>query len=317
MGVIRLGTSSWADAQLVASGWYPRGVRTPAQRLAHYASRFDLVEADTGYYAIPAVETTQRWAASTPDGFTFDVKAFSLFTGHRTATSTLPADLRPPPVRTAGPARRVRWRDLPADTVDELWARFHQALEPLAAAGRLGVVLAQFPPWLAYSEAAVRRVLDTVERCRPHPVAVELRHGSWFAGDRALETLLTLQRVGASFVCVDMPQGHPSSVPPVLAVTADPAVVRFHGHSTAWATGSKEDKFRYAYPDSELVEWADRLRRLSADADQVHALFNNCCAGQAQRDCARLAELLGVDTPVYADDAAREAAGARRAAGSG
>jgi uncharacterized protein YecE (DUF72 family) len=294
MGVIRLGTASWADRQLLASGWYPRDARTPASRLAYYASRFDVVEADTSYYAIPAVETTAAWAAATPDGFTFNVKAFSLLTGHPTAPSALPPDLRP--ARATGQLRRS---DLPEETLDELWRRFQAALEPLHATGRLGLVVAQFPPWLAYGEAAKRRILRTVERCRPRRVAVELRHGSWFVGDRALETLTTLQSAGAAFVCVDMPQGHASSVPAVLAVTAEPAVVRFHGHSDAWVGGSKEDKFRYAYEERELAEWADRLRRLSEDAGEVHALFNTCCAGQAQRDCQRLAELLDIDEPSY------------------
>ncbi|GAA2640025.1 DUF72 domain-containing protein [Dactylosporangium fulvum] len=289
MSVIRVGTSSWADRELLTSGWYPRSVRTPAERLAYYAGRFDLVEADTSYYAIPAPETTASWALATPDGFTFDVKAFGLFTGHHVRVATLPKDLRPP---SAPPNGTVRRSDLPPETVDELWQRFHDALDPLAVAGRLGVIQLGFPQWFAHGEAAMRRILDTVERCQPHPAAVELRHGSWFQGDRALKTLLMLQSAGASYVCVDMPQGHPSSVPPLLAVTAEPAVVRFHGHSPDWARGSKEDKFRYAYSEQELRNWAARLRRLSEDADEVHVLMNTCCAGQAQRDGARLAELL-------------------------
>ncbi|GAA3456918.1 DUF72 domain-containing protein [Dactylosporangium matsuzakiense] len=288
MGVIRLGTASWADRQLLTSGWYPREVKTSAERLAFYASRFDLVEADTSYYAIPAPEMTAGWAAATPAGFTFDVKAYALLTGHSTQARTLPSDLRPA-ARATGMIRRS---DLPPEVLDELWRRFHTALEPLH--DRLGTVLLQFPPWLAYGEAGVRRIEDTIARCRPLAAAVELRHGSWFAGSqRTLETLLMLQRAGTSFVAVDMPQGFSSSVPPVLAVTASPAVVRFHGHSSAWERGSKEDKFRYAYSERELIDWAARLHMLAADADEVHVLMNNCCAGQAQRDAARLMELVG------------------------
>ena len=96
MGHIRVGTSSFADRRLLASGWYPREVDTPAARLRHYAERFDLVEVDTTRYAIPAVETTTTWATATPGGFTFDVTAFGLLTGHPTRVSALPADLRPP-----------------------------------------------------------------------------------------------------------------------------------------------------------------------------------------------------------------------------
>lgn len=295
MSVIRVGTSSWADQRLLASGWYPRSANTPAGRLAHYSGHFDLVEADTTFYAIPAVETTQAWADRTPAQFTFDVKAYGLLTGHRVAAQTLPADLRPPG------GGQLRWRDLDPEVYDELWVRFRAALEPIATAGKLGVVLVQVPPWLVRSEASTRRILDTAERCRqlasgPVRLAVELRHSSWF-GPYTLDTLRLLQRHDLSYVCVDMPQGHSSSVPPVLVVTADPAVVRFHGHSARWATGDKQEKFRYAYGDRELADWAQRLRGLARDTTELHALFNNCCGDQAVRDAARLAELLGASHP--------------------
>jgi len=287
MGVIRVGTSSWADQSLLRSGWYPRSANTPARRLGFYAGRFPLVEVDTSYYAIPVPEVTQGWVDATPDDFTFDVKAFSLFTGHPTPVATLPRDLRP----DAGPSR-IRWRDLPESTYDELWARFRAALDPIAGAGKLGAVLLQFPPWLARGAAAERRIVELAQRCRPWRVGVELRHGSWFDGPAAADTLDLLRSHDLSLVCVDMPQGHPSSVPPILTRTAEPAIVRFHGHSDAWRDGDKQEKFRYAYAEEELQRWADRLAELADPADELHVLFNNCCAGQAQRDATRMAQLL-------------------------
>jgi uncharacterized protein YecE (DUF72 family) len=286
---ILVGTSSWADRLMLNSGWYPREVKTPAERLAYYAERFPIVEVDTSYYAIPAVETAAAWVDCTPDGFRFDVKAFGLFTGHATAVNALPAELRP----RLPAQRRVQRRDLPPDTVDALWARFHEFLAPIAAAGKLGVVLLQFPPWLADTAAARHRIADTAARCRPARVAVELRHRSWFTNtDRTLDTLRFLQAQELSFCCVDMPQGHPSSIPPIVVATAEPALVRFHGHSRLWSTGDKQEKFRYAYRDPELRDWAQRLRALTGEVDEVHALMNNCCGDQAPRDAARLAELV-------------------------
>ncbi|MEU0548945.1 DUF72 domain-containing protein [Micromonospora sp. NPDC005979] len=297
MGVIKVGTSSWADQSLLRSGWYPRSANTPAGRLAFYAGRFPLVEVDTSYYAVPVPETTQGWVDATPDDFTFDVKAFSLFTGHPTPVAALPRDLRP----AAGPGR-VRRRDLPEQAYEELWVRFREALAPIAAADKLGAVLLQFPPWLARGAAAERRIVELAQRCRPWRVAVELRHGSWFDGAATTATLDLLRAHDLSLVCVDMPQGHPSSVPPILARTAEPAIVRFHGHSDAWRDGDKQDKFRYAYAEQELRAWAERLAGLAEDVDDLHVLFNNCCAGQAQRDATRLAQLLAEtmlgDTPV-------------------
>ncbi|WP_229397862.1 DUF72 domain-containing protein [Micromonospora okii] len=299
MGEIKVGTSSWADQMLLRSGWYPRSANTPARRLGFYAERFGLVEVDTSYYAIPTPETTAGWVAATPPGFTFDVKAFSLFTGHPTPVATLPRDLRP-----AGGPSRVRWRDLPAGAYDELWVRFRAALEPIAAADRLGAVLLQFPPWLARSAAAERRILATAERLRPWRVSVELRHSSWFTDDAVLRTLDLLREHDLSFVCVDMPQGFVSSVPPILVATADPAVIRFHGHSAAWESGDKQDRFRYAYGEDELRRWSELLRELADASAGLHVLFNNCCDGQAQRDAARLAEILA-DVGVPVDTGAR------------
>ncbi|WP_327039432.1 DUF72 domain-containing protein [Micromonospora maris] len=287
MTVIKVGTSSWADRTLLRSGWYPREANTPAGRLSYYAGRFALVEVDTSYYAVPVPETTQGWVDATGDDFTFNVKAYRLFTGHPTPVATLPADLRP----VGGPAQ-IRRRDLPPTAYDELWRRFRAALDPIAAADRLGAVLLQFPPWLARGDAARRRIAELADRCRPWRVAVELRHGSWFDGRAALETLAFLRDHGLTFCCVDMPQGHPESVPPILHATAELAVVRMHGHSTAWDGGDKEDRFRYVYGDRELRIWSELLTELAEQADELHVLFNNCCAGQAQRDAERLTELL-------------------------
>lgn len=180
--------------------------------------------------------------------------------------------------------------------------RFRAALDPIAAAGKLGAVMMQFPPWLVRSAAAERRIVELAQRCRPWRVGVELRHRSWFDGPAAPDTLDLLREHDLSLVCVDMPQGHPSSVPPILTTTAQPAIVRFHGHSEAWGGGDKQEKFRYAYAEDELAHWAGLLAELASEADDLHVLFNNCCAGQAQRDATRLAQLL---TETMIDDRAR------------
>ncbi len=78
-------------------------------------------------------------------------------------------------------------------------------------------------------------------------MAIELRHKSWFEGDNEQETLDFLREHQLPFVCVDMPQGHNSSIPPVLAATADLAVVRFHGHSDKWTSKDIYEKFGYRY----------------------------------------------------------------------
>jgi uncharacterized protein YecE (DUF72 family) len=81
---ILIGTASWTDKSLIASRrFYPPKVNTPEERLRYYASQFPLVEVDSSYYAMPKPEVAQLWAERTPPDFTFNIKAFRLFTGHQ------------------------------------------------------------------------------------------------------------------------------------------------------------------------------------------------------------------------------------------
>nr|MDT0667069.1 DUF72 domain-containing protein [Micromonospora sp. DSM 115978] len=72
MGDILVGTASWTDPTLIASGWYPPEAKTAEQRLRYYAEQFCLVEVDSTYYAPPAEQTARAWAARTPESFTFN-----------------------------------------------------------------------------------------------------------------------------------------------------------------------------------------------------------------------------------------------------
>jgi uncharacterized protein YecE (DUF72 family) len=94
MGEIRVGTAGWTDKTLLDSGWYPAEADSPEQRLRYYARQFPLVEVDSTYYALPAETTATAWKDRTPAGFTFNIKAFSLFTQHPTPVKAMPADLR-------------------------------------------------------------------------------------------------------------------------------------------------------------------------------------------------------------------------------
>lgn len=290
MGEIRVGTASWTDKTLIASGWYPPSAYTPEKRLAYYAGRFPLVEVDATYYSPPSEQTAALWAQRTPDGFTFNIKAFSLLTGHPTRTSAIYKDLRPDTGK-----KNLYPRDLPGQAYEEVWTRFLSALDPLVRAGKLGALLFQFPPWFTIRRSNKDYLVEVARRCSPLPVAVELRHESWFRGDNQQETLELLRRHRLPYVCVDMPQGHRSSVPPVVTATADLAVVRFHGHSDRWQSRDIYERFGYLYSPEELAGWAPKLRDLSAQAEQTHALLNNCYQDYAQRNADLLKRLLTSD----------------------
>ncbi|MFJ8828718.1 DUF72 domain-containing protein [Micromonospora aurantiaca] len=287
MGEIKVGTASWTDRTLLDSGWYPASADNPEKRLSYYARQFPLVEVDATYYSPPAERTARLWAERTPPGFTFNVKAFSLLTGHPTRVSALYKDLRPDTDK-----RNVYPDDLPAQAYEEVWTRFLSALDPLVEAGKLGALLFQFPPWFTIKRANKQYLLEVARRCAPLRPVVEFRHASWFDGDNAEETLGFLREHDLPFVCVDMPQGHKSSVPPVLAATADLAVVRFHGHSDKWTSKDIHEKFGYDYSKRELRDWAPKLRELAGQAEQTHVLMNNCYRDYAQRNATTLAGLL-------------------------
>jgi uncharacterized protein YecE (DUF72 family) len=285
---ILVGTASWTDKTLLASGWYPDSADTPEKRLAHYATQFPLVEVDSTYYSPPAESTASLWAQRTPPGFQFNIKAFSLLTGHPTKVSALYKDLRPETDK-----RNVYPSDLTPDTIDAVWERFLSALGPLTEAGKLGAVLFQFPPWFTIRRSNKQYLLEVAKRCAPLRVAVEFRHESWFDGDNQAETMEFLRKNHLPYVAVDMPQGHKSSIPPVLEATADLAVVRFHGHSDKWTSKDIYEKFGYRYSTKELTDWAPKLRQLADQTSNVNVLMNNCYSDYAQRNAAELQEMLG------------------------
>ncbi len=287
MGAIKVGTASWTDRTLLDSGWYPQTADNPEKRLAYYAKQFPVVEVDATYYAPPSENTAKLWADRTPAGFTFNVKAYGLLTGHPVKTSSLYKDLRPETDK-----KNVYPKDLSPRAYEDVWARFVSALDPLVDAGKLGALLFLFPPWFGIRKDNKRYILEIAARCKPLTPVFEFRNASWFDGPNRDETLEFLRAHRLAYVSVDMPQGHTSSVPPILEATADLAVVRFHGHSDKWASKDIYEKFGYKYSGRELAEWAPRLRELADRAEQTHALFNNCRSDFAQTNAQQLIELL-------------------------
>jgi uncharacterized protein YecE (DUF72 family) len=288
MDKILVGTASWTDKSLLGSGWYPKGVSTATERLSFYADQFPLVEVDSTYYFPPSEENSKRWVERTPDGFTFNIKAFSMLTGHPTKADALFKDLPRPEDKT-----NLYPKDLDAQVIDEVWDRFISALRPLADAGKLGAILFQFPPWFVISRKNKNFILDCAHRADPLRICVEFRNKTWMSDDNKDETLDFLEGNGIPYVCVDMPQGFTSSIPPVVAATSDLALIRFHGHNAdEWESGSVQRRFKYLYSDGELKDWAKRISDLASDADTTHVLMNNCYRDYAQRNAKELADLL-------------------------
>jgi uncharacterized protein YecE (DUF72 family) len=293
---VLVGTCSWADATLTKdANWYPKRSMKAAERLAYYASHFPVVEVDSSYYFPPTPELSQSWVDRSPEGFTFDVKAWSLLTGHPTFPHSLWEDMQDEVKEEFRDKRNMYDKHLSKDALEECWDRFHHALRPLHDANRLGGVLLQWPEWFSPKESNRRRLLEAVERLHPYNCFIEFRSLRWFEGEQCNETLAFLEEYELPFVCVDEPQGFKSSVPPILAATSPLAIVRFHGHNTEnWERRgiTAAERFKYLYNDDELLSWSSRLREFAKGTDVTHVLFNNCWTDYAVTNAADMVRLL-------------------------
>ncbi|MCL4533533.1 MAG: DUF72 domain-containing protein [Bacteroidetes bacterium] len=294
MGRILIGTASWTDPTLLASGWYPAGANTAEERLQFYASHFSLVEVDSTYYSPPAERTASLWVERTPDSFVFNIKAFSLFTQHPTQLRALPKD-----VRAAVPADEektsIYYRDVPSGALEQLWRRFEEALAPLYDAGKLGAVLFQFPPWFFPGSSAQAHILTCQEKLPRYRVAVEFRNHRWMDERDAERTLRFLKDNNLTYVCVDEPQGFKSSVPGIAEATSDIGMLRMHGRNGEnWEKKglTTAERYRYLYSEQELEQWLPKIGHLAAQTRDLHVLFNNCYRDYAVNNAQALARLL-------------------------
>ncbi|MGH9061835.1 MAG: DUF72 domain-containing protein, partial [Acidimicrobiales bacterium] len=226
--LVRAGTSSWADRSLVREGsFYPKKTMSARERLGYYCDQFPLAEIATTYRFPPTPDLARQWAERTPEGFTFDVRAWSLLTGNPTFPDSLYEDLQPHVRPTTRDRRRLYPAHLTPESLDECWHRFAHALEPLRQAGRLGIVTLRYPSWFGPRPEAWAELARIPDRLPGLACAVELVSPKWFAGDACDDTLEFLEEHGLGFVCVDGPVAEGRGGPPVVAATTETAVVRF------------------------------------------------------------------------------------------
>jgi len=297
MGRILIGTCSWTDKTLIECGrFYPSWARVPEGRLRFYASHFPVVEVDSSFYALPTRHNSQLWVERTPDDFVFHVKAFALFTGHSAEVRSLGRDLQDAIRQQPSAKGRVYMNQLPEEIQQETWRRFSEALLPLKDAGKLGLVLFQFPPWFHPGEKSLEYILRCKEKLPEYGLAMEFRNGAWFKGASRGHILQFLEDNGLTFVCVDEPQGFQSSVPPVAVATTELAYVRFHGRNlNTWEKkgATVSERFNYYYSEEELQEWLPPLRALQGVTRATNVLFNTNYQDQGVVNAQKLSGLLG------------------------
>jgi uncharacterized protein YecE (DUF72 family) len=275
---LRIGTSGWhyPGGRGTWDGiFYPRPEDRPRgfDELAFYAERFNTVEINSTFYGQPRPAVSLGWVRRTPEQFEFSVKLFQKFTHPATA-------LDPTPVSAA---------DVDA---------FKGGIEPIAAAGKLGALLAQFPSRFHRTPEAREYLAWLLRTFRAYPLAVELRHRSW--SDAQAETEALLASSGASWVQIDEPK-FGSSIRQALTPNSGTFLyVRLHGRNASewWDPEESEDRYNYLYSDGELAPIIERVRAARQQVRKLYLYMNNHFAAQAVANATMVREML--EEPVTA-----------------
>jgi uncharacterized protein YecE (DUF72 family) len=240
---VRIGCAGWSLPRAEQGGFPEEG-----SHLARYAARLDAVEINSSFHRPHRPATYARWGASVPPSFRFSVKF--------------------PKAITHG----LRLVD-----AGEPMEAFLREVDGLG--DRLGCLLVQLPPSLAFEPAVVDRFFADLRSRSSRPVACEPRHPSWFAPE--VDALLNEHRVAR--VAAD-----PARVPEA----AEPGgwrgltYYRLHGSPRIYYS---------AYPEEYLGALAARIQA-EATAGRgeraVWCIFDNTTLGAATRNALDLQSLL-------------------------
>jgi uncharacterized protein YecE (DUF72 family) len=265
---------------------------TARARLAYYASQFPLAEVATTYRFPPTRDLAAQWVERTPDGFTLDVRAWSLLTGAPTLPDSLWPDMQDAVIDRYRDQRRLYPSHLSSTALEECWDRFAHAIGPLLESGRLGVVICQYPGWFTPRPETWTELADLGHRLPGCRIAVELRSPKWLEGDACEPSLEWLEGRGLSLVCIDGPPSGPRAGSRVAAATSDVSIVRFIGRRNReeepWSSP-------YRYHPDELATWVPGIRALSTSSAEVHVLMDNCWGSDAVDNALELADLVRAD----------------------
>lgn len=277
------------------SGWsYPKGEGTwtgyfyPAGKvdgLEYYSQFFNTVEINSSFYRPPSPEFAHSWARRVPQGFLFAVKLWQKFTHPKMYEAA------------TGEEATISTEDIDA---------FRKGIEPLVRYGKLGALLAQFPPSFINDEYGQKILSAIIRAFGQYRLAVELRHRSW-SDDKSTAHMLKENRV--AWVHIDEPK-FSFSVSPELPFTGDIAYFRFHGRNAEmWWKGNVETRYKYLYSHQEINELAEKVKDASQLSNLTFAFFNNHWRGYAPRNAMDMMKAVGLPVkelpmPEISDDEA-------------
>jgi uncharacterized protein YecE (DUF72 family) len=288
-GDLRIGTSGW-HYPVGAGTWngpfYPKPRSKAFDELAFYAERFSTVEINTTFYGPPRAEVCVQWVERTPRDFEFAVKLYQQFTHPKLFQTRVAGQL----------ARELGNADIPESAIRALtdanqadFDEFRRGIEPLAVAGKLGVLLAQFPASFHNTPANRAHLAAVLRALADHTIAVELRHRSW--SEAADETWQLLEAFGAAWTWIDEPRFKDSIAPPRLDRGAL-VYMRLHGRNgKMWWKGNNEERYNYLYTGDELQPIAEQLAGAVQRGAKARAYMNNHFSAKATINAQTLEEL--------------------------
>jgi uncharacterized protein YecE (DUF72 family) len=300
MSNLRIGTSGWSypTGRGTWNGiFYPssRGRQKRFDELSFYAEHFNTVEINSTFYGQPRAEIARAWAQRTPAGFEFSVKVYQKFTHPNMFKKTLTKSLsagEPPASADAIAAQHDLIDALVRPNAADL-DEFRRGIDPLASSGKLGALLAQFPPSFKDSAASRDYLAGLLRAFSGYSVAVELRHRSW--SDGIGETLSLLNEFAAGWVQIDEPKFQFSIRQNYLPNVKGIYYMRLHGRNVEkwWRHEKSEDRYDYLYSAEELrpfAETADAARQL---VKKAYLYTNNHFSAKSVANAAMIKKQLG------------------------
>ena len=270
---IRIGTAGWSYKDWEGI-FYPPGMQHKRRHpLEYLAQCFDMVEINTSFYGHIQPHLAKLWArkaAAANPKFVFTAKL------HRSFTHSPLAVMEPTSAATIKPSDE-----------DERLAR--EGLDALAATGKLGALLIQFP--VSFKNTGLNReyVESLLRQFIEFPRVVEVRHSSW---DNP-ETINYFAQKNVAFCTIDQPLiGR--SLEPTEHVTSAVGYVRLHGRNyDQWFESDKrDDRYNYLYSETELAGWKDKIERIAHKAEVTYVVANNHFQGKAGVNALQLKHML-------------------------
>jgi uncharacterized protein YecE (DUF72 family) len=249
--MIYIGTSGWSYP--TGEGrwegvFYPPGKKV--DQLEFYSDHFNAVEVNSTFYRPVYPNVAKSWAKKTPADFRFAVKLYQKFTHPRMFQES------------TGTEAEIDRGD---------FDQFRAGLDPLLESGKLGCLLAQFPPSFKRDEETATYLEDLIRQFDGYPIAVELRHRSWTDSP---ETFNLLASRDAAWCIIDEPKFRTSvgDVP----LTGKVGYFRFHGRNAKeWWTGDRETRYNYLYSPQEVAALAGEVREVSSSTENTFVFYNN------------------------------------------